>query len=350
MSKPNIFSIATKELSQDGFFTWLLQWADSSNTVYDLNLHEAAKECIKYFIQLQHDTSNLAVDTVRTWRQWEHIDIVAEVNQEFAIIIEDKTNSAEHSEQLERYKEIATKHYQEKGRKLAFIYLKTGNESSSKLKKVKEKGFAIADRKSVLNILNAYQVENAIFHEFKEHLTIIETETNSYNSFQNIISKWKAAEGFYICLQEKVDEWSDWGYVANQSGGFLCFCYHWNGTDDYSIYIQIENAFDNGIKLVIKIADWTPSTRLLYQMLSKLQPIALEHGLSLVKPDRYRAGETSTLAIVDNAFPVDNEGVLDIDKFVTTLKSLEKTIDEYCRLENEQASRQQVIAASGADE
>ena len=28
--KPNLFSIATKELSQDAFITWLLQWADDS--------------------------------------------------------------------------------------------------------------------------------------------------------------------------------------------------------------------------------------------------------------------------------------------------------------------------------
>ncbi len=26
--KPNLFKIATKELSQGAFFTWLLQWAD----------------------------------------------------------------------------------------------------------------------------------------------------------------------------------------------------------------------------------------------------------------------------------------------------------------------------------
>ena len=28
--KPNIFSLATSELSQDAFFTWLLQWGDNS--------------------------------------------------------------------------------------------------------------------------------------------------------------------------------------------------------------------------------------------------------------------------------------------------------------------------------
>ena len=61
-----------------------------------------------------------------------------------------------------------------------------------------------------------------------------------------------------------------------------------------------------------------------------MKPFALKNGLSITKPDKYRAGETSTLAIVEDAFAVDNDGNLDIEKFVGTLKALEKTIDEYC--------------------
>ena len=33
--KPNIFDIATKELSQDAFITWLLAFADNDNQQYD---------------------------------------------------------------------------------------------------------------------------------------------------------------------------------------------------------------------------------------------------------------------------------------------------------------------------
>jgi hypothetical protein len=207
--------------------------------------------------------------------------------------------------------------------------LKTGNESSETLKKVSEKGYAIVDRKGILSVFNQRQVDNEIFNEFKEHLTALEAQTNSFAAFDNIITDWRAAEGFYIKLQELLGEWTDWRYVANQTGGFLGFWCHWAGTSEYDLYIQIENAFDYGIKLVVKIGDWTPSAALLRQILSELQPYSQKHGLTLSKPDRYRAGETSTLAIIQNAFTVDRSGNLDIDQFIQTLKKLEGILDEY---------------------
>lgn len=325
--KPNIFRLATKELSQDGFFTWLLQWADNDCKHYDQQLNETAKDFVRLLLG---KTADYSIDKVEAGRQWNNIDIWAEINDEYFIGIEDKANTGEHSEQLERYKQVATEHYKEKNHKLVFVYLKTGNESSSTLKKIIEKGYSTIDRKTVLSVLNKREVHNEIFKDFVEYLTAIEDQTNSYTKFENITSVWKAGEGFYIKLQELINEWSDWRYVANQTGGFLGFWYHWNGIEECSIYIQIENAFEYGIKLILKVSDWEPSTDLLYEILGEMKPFALKNGLSIVKPDKYRAGETSTLAIVENAFTVDKDGNLEIEKFVERLKALEKTIDEYC--------------------
>lgn len=329
LMKPNIFTIATKELSQDGFFTWLLQWADSKNIQYDKELNKAAQTLVRHLISQQLPIENLNIRRVETWRQWNHIDIIAEVNDDFVIVIEDKINAAEHSKQLERYKDIVTEHYKGENKKLAFIYLKTGNESSVTLKKVIEKGFAVVDRKAVLNIFNQRHIDNHIFIEFKEHLTEVESQTNSFGTVERIISSWKAAEGFFLALQDKLQD-GDWRYVSNQTGGFLGFWYYWTGTDDYSLYIQIENAFENGIKLVVKIGDWEPDISTMYYIFEQLQTIAPNYGLTLSKPNRYRTGETSTLAIVNNAFPTDSEGKFDIDKFVTSLRSLERTLDDFC--------------------
>jgi hypothetical protein len=347
--KPNIFTIATKELSQDGFFTWLLQWADSKNVRYDKELNAAAQDLVRHLISQQFPIEDLRITTVETWRQWNHIDILSEVNGDFVIVIEDKINTAEHSKQLERYKEIATEHYKDNNKKLVFIYLKTGNESSATLKGVVEKGFAVIDRKAVLNIFNQRRIDNHIFIEFKEHLTEIENQTNSFGMLENITSWWKAAEGFFMALQDKLQD-GDWRYVPNQTGGFLGFWYYWTGTEDYSLYIQIENVFENGIKLVIKIGDWQPDTSTLYYILEHLQSIASNHGLTLAKPYRYRTGETSTLAIVDNAFPIDSEGKFDLDKFVTTLHALERTLDNFCDQENDKQDHQQGTAANKTNE
>jgi hypothetical protein len=328
MNKPNIFRLATKELSQDGFFTWLLQWADNEYRHIDQQLNETAKDFVRLLLG---KTADYPITKVEAGRQWNNIDIWAEINDEYFIGIEDKTNTGEHSEQLERYKQMASDHYKEKNHKLVFVYLKTGNESTSTLKKVIEKGYSTIDRKTVLSVLNKRAISNEILNDFKEYLTAIENQTNSFTKFENIISDWKAGEGFYIKLQELIDDWTDWRYVPNQMGGFLGFWYHWQGTNNIGeIYIQIENAFEYGIKLVIKIADWEPSTETLYELLNEIKPYAVKNGISIVKPDKYRAGETSTLAIVENAFPVDSEGNLELDKFINTLKALEITIDEYC--------------------
>jgi hypothetical protein len=329
MNKPNIFRLATKELSQDGFFTWLLQWADNNHNQYDNNLNETAKDFVRLLLG---QTPDYQIIKVEAGRQWNNIDIWAEINDEYFIVIEDKTNTGEHSEQLQRYKDIATNHYKDKNHKLVFVYLKTGNESLSTLKKIKENGYSSVDRKTVLSVLNKRQVTNEIFNDFKDYLTVIENATNSYTKFENITSDWKAGEGFYIKLQEHISEWTDWRYVANQMGGFLGFWYHWTRTEEIGeIYIQIENAFEYGIKLVIKIAGWEPSTDTLYRLMNDIKPFAERNGLTISKPDKYRAGATSTLAIVQNAFSVDNDGNIEFDKFILTLKNLEKTLDEYCK-------------------
>lgn len=335
--KPNIFTIATKELSQDGFFTWLLQWADSSNAQYDSELNAAAADLVRHLVELQFPENNLVVEKVTTFRQWYNIDILVEVNDDLAIIIEDKVDTAEHSDQLERYKKIATEYYSEKNRTLVFIYLKTGNESSYTLSKVRNKGFAVVTRKAVLDIFNKRQVSNDIFTAFKEHLVQIEEQTNSFGTLQRITSDWKAAEGFFMALQERLNA-GDWGYVSNQTGGFLGFWYYWNGTTQYSLYIQVENCFENGIKLVVKIGDWEPDISTLYYILERLQQSALSYGITLIKPNRYRAGETSTVAIVVNAFPVDSDSRFDMDKFVANLRLLEKAIDDYSRVERNKLS------------
>jgi hypothetical protein len=327
--KPNIFRLATKELSQDGFFTWLLQWADNDQSQHDQQLNETAKDFVRLLLG---QTPDFQINKVEAGRQWYGIDIWVEINDDIFIAIEDKTNTGEHSEQLERYKQIVQEHYKNKRNNLFFVYLKTGNESIATINEIIKKGYTVIDRKAVLEILNSCKSKNEILIEFRENLNLIESQTNSFNKLENIISNWRAAEGFYLKLQEMIlPEWSDWRYVANQMGGFLGFWYHWTGTDEIGeIYIQIENAFEYGIKLVIKIADWEPSTDTLYRILNEIKPYAEKNGLKITKPNKYRAGSTSTLAIVQNAFTVDINGHLDLDQFVATLKKLEQTLDEYC--------------------
>lgn len=325
MNKLNLFQIATKELSQDAFFTWLIQWADPSNEKYDKELSITAKKFVKLLTNEKIDIRNVLVR-----RQWKNIDICVEINDDIFIAIEDKTNSGEHSNQLERYKKIVQGHYNDKRSNLFFVYLKTGNESISTINKVIKKGYSVIDRKAILEIFDSSKSKNDILIEFKEYLRLIENQTNSFNKLDKIISNWRTAEGFYLKLQEMIlPEFSDWGYVANQMGGFLGFWYHWTSYKDYRLYIQIENAFNNGIKLTVKISDWDQNLNKLYSVFSKLQKVGSRYNLKLIKPDRYRTGATSTLAIVENAFQSTPDGIFDINNFYEVLKKLEMLLDTY---------------------
>jgi hypothetical protein len=189
--KPNLFKIATSELSQDAFLTWLLQWGDNSSADENTELHNIAQSFIKILID-----EDIAINTVKAGRHWADIDIWAEINNEIFIVIEDKTNTSEHSNQLERYRKIAEKHYEKRQFKLKYIYLKTGNESSSTLDKVRYTGYKVIDRKILLKILNLVSVKNDIFNDFIEYLQTIENETNKYNKLENITKYWKAEKDF----------------------------------------------------------------------------------------------------------------------------------------------------------
>ncbi len=262
--KPNIFKIATKELSQDGFFTWLIQWADNAYSQHNQQLNETAKDFVRLLLGKMSD---FQITKVEVWRQWNKIDILVEVNDEYTIVIEDKTDSEEHSDQLERYKQIAINYYKNKNHKLVFVYIKRGNESSSTLKEVRKKSYLTVGRKDILNVFNRREVHNDIFNDFKEYLIDIENETNSYSKFENVTSERRAGEGFFMKLQEIIKEPTDWNYVPNPTGGFLGFWYHSRSIQSIGeIYIQIENTFENEIKLVMKIGSWEPNVDTLYEI------------------------------------------------------------------------------------
>ena len=217
MEKPNLFSIATKELSQDAFITWLLQWADDKYKKENEHLCLLGKEFAKSLIKLDKklNAENIKIAKVTAGRQWENIDIWAEINDDYALIIED---------------------------------------------------------------------------------------------------------------------WNEWNYVANTSGGFLGFWYYFTAckkTKGAEIYIQLENRFDSGIDLCIKIgADWERTTEHLYKIYGILFEEAKKFNIEITKPKRFKAGAYSTVALVKNAFTTNIDGKLDLDNFLKVLTNTEELVAE----------------------
>ena len=49
--KPNLFEIATKELSQDGFLTWLIRYADPECQGENPAVFECAQKFVRFLME-----------------------------------------------------------------------------------------------------------------------------------------------------------------------------------------------------------------------------------------------------------------------------------------------------------
>ena len=301
--KPNIFEISTKELSQDAFITWLMMWADNSNKQYDENLNKCSINFIESLIKKEHVDFDEKISKVSVYRQINNIDVYAEINDKYLIIIEDKTNSKQHSNQLLRYKSYAESVCNDKNyEKPICIYLKTGNESFQNLNSVRDKGFKIYDRKQFVNILNKYEIKNNIYQDFKLRLKRLEHINNQWEA--KPIKEWNGDDwqGFFQFLDEEI-ELVGWDYVNNPSGGFWNAVLNWNYWGIYPAYVQIEQH-----KLCFKVSTDPAEVTMpegekrgsVRNNLSRLIiDTAKEKGLNVKKPKRFGSGKYMTVAVVE---------------------------------------------------
>ncbi|WP_028374948.1 PD-(D/E)XK nuclease family protein [Leeuwenhoekiella sp. MAR_2009_132] len=329
--KPNIFNIATKELNQDAFLTWLLQYSDIGCKNTNTPLNKCGKEFITSLIQTQIPNFDEEIVNVEAGRQWQNIDVWAAINEKYLIIIEDKTFSSFHSNQLERYKQIAVDWCLEKKYiEPICVYLKTGNESMRNLDFVIKQGFSIFQRQDFLKILEKYtEIENDIFTDFKERLTKLEHSNNQYSN--KIIGDWNGADwqGFYQFLETEIGL-VNWHYVNNQNGGFWNAVLNWDYWDIFPVYLQIEQG-----NLCFKISTdpeelEMPKNITRSQIRNKIYHLITENakkeGLDKVKrPDRFGHGKYMTAAIVKkHNWLGKKDDKIDAIKIAETLKEYKK--------------------------
>ena len=248
---PNIFDYATSELSQDAFICYML------------NFPPAAKLFLK---KCKIENENI----LNIERQHMHIDILVETDNHY-LIIEDKTGTGEHDDQIVRYVNILTEQ-QKKGKlnpkkNINVCYLKTHDflwdyqPSENNDAGLKEKENCVSlNRDAILDILKNVP-RDTIFEQFKSYLEAFDVDTSVP------ISNWNRKHWFKFLapiIKEKKDKepklWADIGYVPNRSGGFYA-C--WFGGDEksfpnYTLYKQIEIECSDketyNIKLCYKVA------------------------------------------------------------------------------------------------
>lgn len=322
---PNIFSYATSELSQDAFFCWLMAWADPSQAENDSELHEAGKA----FVRLVCGDPSLDIRSIEFGRQWNHIDVWAEINDDLFLIIEDKTYTCEHSKQLARYRD-ESEHYYKGSRKIIGAYVKTGNESLSSLAALERKsGYRIVERHDILQAIGNYSGSNQIMCDYLRHLKGIERDTNSFASYVPQKWSWNAWQGFYRAIQKELD--AEWDYVANPNGGFLgmWWCFTNLLEDNAQIYLQIEQG-DLCFKVDSGGKDNPSAIRNKYYR--KLMKICKDSHPEIAKPTRFGSGRWMTIAKVSMEDYLGNQ-VIDLTKVLAKIREYETLIDKCAQLQ-----------------
>ena len=320
---PNIFSYATSELSQDAVLSWMIKWAD------DTYLDEDREMCLlgKSLVSLLTDLNQEDIHTVNVGRQWCNIDIWAEINDDTILIIEDKTGTTIHGNQLGDYKITVEKEYSEKREKRFYSYVKTGNESQSFANFAKENGYKPISRIDLLKALNKYGGRNPIVIDFRKHLQQIEDETNNYKNVP--VDKWREREwqGFYMELERHLVV-DNWDYVPNPAGGFWGLWWHFIGDDEVRMYLQFEQS-----KLCVKIeyeGETRSEVREKYHNL--LMQVAHENDVIVERPSRFGSGTYMTIGVVP-AEVVFGSDIVNVEEVVKILKKYERIVNICMKVE-----------------
>ena len=320
---PNIFDFATSELSQDAMFAWLIQWADPKYKDKDVLLFTLAQN----FVRLLLGDSKYPIDSINVGRQWKNIDVWAEINNDTFLVIEDKTNTSIHDDQLERYKKTVEEEYDGKRTKQYYAYVKTGNEPLSTLRKIEKIGYRTISRIDLINCLEIYSGNNTIIPSYLEYLKSIEAETQSFRKLPVKKWGWYAWQGYYKELEQKLNL-TAWDYVSNPSGGFLGAWWHFTPITDGEMYLQFE---ENKLCFKVSYEGDGDRSEFRWEWYNKLISTAESMGhKEIVKPARFGAGYYMTIAIVEseNLF---GSGIVDFNKLIDRLKEYQQLVDICCK-------------------
>ena len=231
MPTPNLFDYATKELSQDAVICWLLAWAGAGpRSNAEEELRGCGRALVDALFAKWQDWGEVELGPeIRTkvLAQEHNIDVLARVDGRHVLLIEDKTDTGAHDDQLAKYRGLLVEG------KTAFglvdeddlypIYCKTGNHSLRDRQHAEENGYRVFDRNDFLAVLEGYRGGNEILLDFRRHLERWERDSAGFRRWtvdgERTTRGW---EGLYRWIEEDCLARSrdDWGPLGSLVGGY----------------------------------------------------------------------------------------------------------------------------------
>ena len=332
----NLFNYATSELSQDAFLCWLLSYAQNKDyNGDDAKLKKCAQSLIKVFLLgqkgiFEKDLMEKDLFVKKIEKQWKYIDVLVTLESDKKIIIEDKTYTTDHDNQLERYKDK----FKNEANNIFGVYYKTGFCCETIINDM-YKGYYFFDLNKIKEFFEKYDdIDNAVFNNYRDFIMEYHKERNNFIGLP--VSKWTPTmiQGFYDNLVKKIklkgkltDGHCGYGYVPNKSGGFYGLWLIPKGESNFKtnkeqtmkyipyIQMQFEAKKDlNGkqqstmkicLKIEVKEGDGYINLRNEITKGERIFDVNLDNEtIKFEKPQRWGFGRTMTLYELD----LNNEG------------------------------------------
>lgn len=342
METPNIYRFATSELSQDATLAYILSWANPEYRTEHPALNTLGERLLRALVTCAADAlgesdplAGKPVEKLEVGTQAEHIDVWVKMNGVAFLIIEDKTRTFQHSNQIERYGKLVADKKTESGgnwQQLP-VYVKTGNECAWQPDSASPHGIFL--RPQLLEVLGSVpHTDNTIIEEFRQHLQAWQNETESFAAKPCEQWSWHAKEGYYMALEGWLrnrfgnESYVGWRYVANANEGFLGFWWYWASVASQRchLYLQIEDATRLHIRVCSAKDEEGNSIKapagMMWAVFNAIEDAARRDEfkeLRIEKSGRFKGGSTAAVADVSfdkdkgSYLAVDARGLLDFD-------------------------------------
>jgi hypothetical protein len=317
-TEPNLFDFAPSELSQDAVLCWLFSWADPKFRSVNDELHEAGRNLLTIIFRKHHlNCPSSASVTVRP--QVDHADLIAEVGDKYVVLIEDKTKTNHHGDQLRRYQKSMKERYP--GRKLLPVFLKT--EDQCEFADIESCGYCICRRSDILSCIwpnRDTRISSDVLRNWAGYLNDKEESVRAFNHKPVAQWDWGQWTGFY---QELCRHFPDlgWRYVPNAAGGFMGAWWGSRTVGQERLYLQID-----GDDLCFRVdsggaADKSAIRERWHQCFIQLG--RKSRTIKPQRPARFGNGRTMTVAKVprNEWLSINGEGVLDLQNTLQSLKN-----------------------------
>lgn len=292
-TEPNLFDFAPSELSQDAILCWLFSWSDPKFRTVNGELHEAGQRLLALTFR-KHKLKCPSGASVKVRRQVDHADLIAEVGDKYVVLVEDKTKTSHHGDQLLRYLRSMKKQYS--GRKILPVFLKT--EDQCEFADIESCGYCICKRSEVLSCIwpnRDTRINSDALRNWAEYLDSKEESVRAFKQKPVVEWDWGQWTGFYQDLRHHFPDLG-WRYVPNAAGGFMGAWWGWRTVGRVKLYLQID-----GHHLCIRVNAGDVANRSALRDRWHRCFVQLGGESQTIKPQRparFGNGKTMTVAIV----------------------------------------------------